>query len=298
MHSTASIIAWPKKTGEMINAAVDSRRWNDFVFRPGDIVISTWMKSGTTLAQQIVAQLIFNGDPAIFGQALSPWIDFRHTPEAVQVAERQSHRRFMKTHLPVNALVFSPKAKYIYIGRDARDVAWSLHHHSLSITPAVRAAEAAHGMEFPKPDPDIRRHYHDFLDGCAQPWPFWPHVQGWWDIRHLPNVLLLHFARLTANLPQEIRRIATFLEMPIDESQFDTIVANCGLEHMRRVAAEDALLNFAFEKGAQTFFHKGTNGRWKDVLSAEDVAKSDEIAAKNLSADCAHWLKTGNRCAE
>ena len=35
---------------------------------------------------------------------------------------KQKNRRFLKTHLPVDALVFSPKAKYIYIGRDGRDV--------------------------------------------------------------------------------------------------------------------------------------------------------------------------------
>ena len=39
------------------------------------------------------------------------------------------HRRFVKTHLPVDALVFSPKAKYLYIGRDGRDALWSLYNH-------------------------------------------------------------------------------------------------------------------------------------------------------------------------
>ena len=43
--------------------------------------------------------------------------------------EAQTHRRFVKTHLPVDALVYSPKAKYIYIGRDGRDVLWSLYNH-------------------------------------------------------------------------------------------------------------------------------------------------------------------------
>lgn len=43
--------------------------------------------------------------------------------------EAQTHRRFLKTHLPVDALVFSGQAKYIYIGRDTRDVMWSMHNH-------------------------------------------------------------------------------------------------------------------------------------------------------------------------
>src|SRR5215472_8632694 len=119
-------IAWPRKRREILNAFLDSRRWNDFEFRGDDIVIASWAKSGTTLTQQIVAQLIFNGAEDVYGQQLSPWIDFQAAP-ADQVlaaaASAQTHRRFLKTHLPIDALVFSPHAKYIYVGRDARDVA-------------------------------------------------------------------------------------------------------------------------------------------------------------------------------
>lgn len=37
---------------------------------------------------------------------------------------------------------------------------------------------------------------------------FWSHVRGWWDIRELPNLLLVHFNDLKADLPREIRRVA------------------------------------------------------------------------------------------
>ena len=62
---------------------------------------------------------------------MSPWLDLRVPPKDVKlpVVEAQTHRRFLKTHLPVDALVFSPKAKYIYIGRDGRDVVWSMYNH-------------------------------------------------------------------------------------------------------------------------------------------------------------------------
>ena len=41
----------------------------------------------------------------------------------------QAHRRFLETHLPDHALVFSDKAKYTDIGRDGRDVVWSMYNH-------------------------------------------------------------------------------------------------------------------------------------------------------------------------
>ena len=72
----------------------------------------------------MIAQMMFGGDPELAVAEMSPWLDLRVPPKQVKLpeVEAQTHRRFMKTHLPVDALVFSPQAKYIYIGRDARDV--------------------------------------------------------------------------------------------------------------------------------------------------------------------------------
>ena len=98
MSSPTATMASPKKTREILNYALDSKRWNGFQFRDDDIVIGTWSKSGTTLTQQIVAQLIFNGDDHSFGFEIAPWIDFRLAPagEAVAMAEAQRHRRCLE----------------------------------------------------------------------------------------------------------------------------------------------------------------------------------------------------------
>ena len=61
---------------------------------------------------------------------MSPWLDIRIAQaETLAAVEAQTHRRFLKTHRPVEALVFSPQAKYLYIGRDGRDVVWSMYNH-------------------------------------------------------------------------------------------------------------------------------------------------------------------------
>ena len=54
-------IAWPRKTRELRTQLFDSSVWNEFRFRPDDVVIATYGKAGTTWTQQIVAQLIFGG---------------------------------------------------------------------------------------------------------------------------------------------------------------------------------------------------------------------------------------------
>ena len=72
--------------------------------------------------QQIVGQLIFGGDPNIAAAEMSPRLDLRVPPKGVGVKlpalEAQRHGRSIKTHPPVDALVFSPPAN-IYVARDA-----------------------------------------------------------------------------------------------------------------------------------------------------------------------------------
>lgn len=117
-------VAWPTKTRELHNHHFDSTIWNEFQFRDDDIVIATYAKSGTTWVQQIVAQLLFGGNPDLAVAEMSPWLDLRVPPKAVKLplVAAQAGRRFLKTHLPVDALVYSPRAKYLYIGRDGRIV--------------------------------------------------------------------------------------------------------------------------------------------------------------------------------
>ena len=119
-------IQWPVKKRELCHSHFDSTIWNNFPFRDDDIFIATYAKSGTTWIQQIVSQLLFNGQTGLNVEQMSPWMDFRLPPEEVKMAliAEQKHRRFLKTHLPLDALVYSPKAKYLYIARDGRDVLW------------------------------------------------------------------------------------------------------------------------------------------------------------------------------
>ncbi len=52
-------------------------------------------------------------------------------------------------------------------------------------------------------------------------------MRSWWEVRRLPNVLMVHYADLKADLPSQMRRIAEFLEISVDEAQWDTIVEHC-----------------------------------------------------------------------
>ncbi|MGZ5863350.1 MAG: sulfotransferase domain-containing protein [Methyloceanibacter sp.] len=291
-------IPWPRKTRELHNHHFDSTIWNDFAFRDDDIVIATYGKSGTTWLQQIVSQLLFDGAEGLEVARMSPWLDLRVPPKEVKLAavEAQTHRRFIKTHLPVDALVFSPRAKYLYIGRDGRDVIWSMYNHHVNANEdwyrALNESPGRVGPPIPKPPKDIRQYFREWLEGDGYPfWPYFENVRSWWEVRDLPNVLMLHFADLKRDMEGGIRTIASFLEVDVDEARLPAIIEHCSFDYMKKNATKSVPLGGAFwEGGAETFIHRGTNGRWRDVLTSEDCAAYEAKTRAELGEGCAKWL--------
>lgn len=292
---------WPKKTQEFCNHHFDSTIWNHFRFRDDDIVIATYAKSGTTWVQQIVAQLLFNGRADLDVAQMSPWLDLRFPSKEIKLAnlEAQSHRRFLKTHLPVDALVVSPNAKYVYIGRDGRDVVWSLYNHHLTANAewykALNDTPGLVGRRMAPPRTPVAEYYREWLERDGHPfWPFWKSVESWWAIRHLPNVRVVHFENLKNDLPGQIRSLASFLDLPIDESRWEMILLHSSFDYMKKHATKTVPLGGAFwDGGSQTFIHKGTNGRWRQVLTPEESAVYERTAVESVGTECARWLATG-----
>ena len=292
----------PKKEREFQNHHFDSTIWNDFQFRDDDIFVATYGKSGTTWVQQIISQLLFDGEEGIETAEMSPWVDLRVPPKEVKLPalEAQTHRRFLKTHLPVDALVFSEKAKYVYIGRDGRDVVWSMYNHHANANQAwydaLNETPGLVGPPIDRPNESIVEYFAEWLEQDGYPWyPFWENIRSWWAIRDLPNVHLMHFVNLKDDMPGEMRKLAAFLDIPINEEKWDDIVEHCTFDYMKAHATKSVPLGGAFwDGGAQTFIHKGTNGRWRDVLSTEIVSAYEQRAKTELGEECADWLASGD----
>jgi aryl sulfotransferase len=287
---------------EFHNCLMDSTRWDEFKFREGDAVIGTWAKSGTTWMQQIVSQLVFQGADGLAAMDIAPWLDMRCMPldEIMTGLEAQTHRRFVKTHLPADALRMSPQARYIYVARDGRDVVWSWYNHLMKMTDGfydmINNTPGRVGPPLLRPATDIVSFFHEWLDEDGGPMgPYWPHIQGWWDIRERPNVLLVHFGSLKADMESEIRRIADFLDIEIDEAKWPAIVEHCSFDYMKTNGDKLSSMGADLFQGGLTksFINKGTNGRWRDMLSDDDIRKYESVAGSRLTPDCAHWLTTG-----
>jgi aryl sulfotransferase len=301
--------ALPRRLRVYQHHHVDSMRWDDFKPRNDDIIITTAYKAGTTWMQTIVGNLIFWDsklpEPI---RELSPWIDLRLIPkeEIDKKLEAQTHRRFVKTHLTLEAIPYFPEVKYIYVGRDGRDVFMSFWNHYKSYKPEFlyivnNTPGRVGGPLLPCPE-DIYELWRNWISKGWFEWeedgyPFgsiFQHVQTWWDFRHLPNILFVHFNDLLRNLEGEMRRVAEFLEIEVDESAWPSLIEEATFATMKKRAEDVSLMrDEIFTGGAQQFIYKGTNGRWRDVLNEDDVRLYEQVVEKRLSPECARWFEQG-----
>jgi aryl sulfotransferase len=284
---------------------LDSTRWHHFVQRDDDIVVATSYKSGTTWVQAILAHLILGTQSIPNIDTLSPWLDLRETAldDVLALLEAQQHRRFIKTHLALDGLPFYPQVKYIVVGRDPRDVFMSFWNHLTTYADAQPEAADAPPRDRPPAPPapqDIHEFWREWITRGTFEWetegyPYWGnlhHTKTWWPYRTRDNVLFVHYNDLLADLGGEIRRIVRFLDMQRSDEQLAEVAHAVTFSTMKQNAAQ--LLPGAetgWKGGARTFVFKGTNGRWKDVLSQDELALCTEALARVLTPECAAWLQ-------
>ena len=295
----------------------DSRRWNLFEPRDGDIVVATFAKCGTTWTQRIVDLLVFQSpDVRAFGE-ISPWLDatiFNSIDDDLATLKAQTHRRYVKSHLPFDALPVWDTVKYIHVGRDGRDARLSWQNHQQGFTPEFGARIAAQAMALaaergapagpPPRAPENPRDYllqwFDELEGALDaPGPslgsdFFSFEMTYWRERHRPNLLLVHYNDMKEDLPGEMRRIADFLGIATPDPLMSSLVEAARFETMKRDG--DALfpkLKQAFDRGADRFLNQGRSGRWRGILKPEDVARYDAIVRRSAPPGLARWLEGG-----
>lgn len=296
-----------RPTNRYTNFLMDSARWDAVRLRDGDIIISTPAKSGTTWTQMICALLIFQSDrlPRPLGE-MSVWpeaLTYR-LDDMVAELESQSHRRFMKTHLPLDGLPFDERVTYVVVGRDPRDVAISWDYHASNVdfekVMAMRAAalgpdDQAFGDPPQPPPASPRERFRAWMDSTEQPVglrPLFEHLSSFWAVRELPNVVLLHFADLQADLEGRMRMLAARLRIDVPAERWPELVRAATFDGMRQRAAELAPEAEIWHDPSR-FFHRGTSGQWRDVLDADDLRRYQEVVAEVADPEVAAWVHRG-----
>jgi aryl sulfotransferase len=275
--------------------------------------------------QMICALLIFQTPdlPMPLGK-LSPWLDWLVTPrdQVFAMLEAQEHRRFIKTHTPLDGLPLDPRATYIVLGRHPLDMAVSLYHQGSNINrDRMRELTGRIGLEEDRPV-SARPPLHDWLVSwiAAQnepseqldslPGVLW-HLSDAWSRRTspartdldpadpgdpgdpaggIPAVLLVHYDDLSADLDGEMRRIAGLLGISVPPHVWPSLVRAATFDAMRIRATAHAPDPAGVLKDPAAFFRRGYSGAGREALSSAEIERYYARAAGLAPRDLLAWL--------
>ena len=279
----------------------DSGRWTGFPFRDGDVVVSTRSKHGTTWVQAICLMLILGTPdlPAPLGE-LSPWLDWRVVPrdEVWAALAAQRHRRVIKTHTPLDGVPIDSRVTYVVVARHPLDAAVSLYHQGDNIDRTrLRALTGAVAPTGDGPRPPADEWLRGWIGQDAAPRAeldslagvMW-HVGDAWARRHEPNVVLLHYEDLSADIDAEMRRLSHRLRVDVPGPVWPALVAAAGFESMRTRASELAPDPMGVLRDHRRFFRRGTSGEGRALLEPADLAAYRDRVAALAPADLLAWL--------
>jgi hypothetical protein len=230
--------------------------------------------------------------------------------EIVELLDAQTHRRFIKTHTPLDGLPRDERVTYVCVARDPRDAALSMEDHmaNMDLGKVLVARERAVGLEDVDPaslggppiaDP-VDRFWH-WVDGDGGHEERSPglasvleHHRTFWDRRNEPNVALFHYADLKADLDGQLRRLAGVLRIDVPEDRWPALVDAATFERMKANAdllAPDTTHGIWVDNAK--FFRKGQSGRWRDIVSDEDQPRYDARVAELVDPELAQWAHHG-----
>jgi hypothetical protein len=115
------------------------------------------------------------------------------------------------------------------------------------------------------------------------------HLSDAWARRGEPNVLLIHYDDLSADLAGQMRGLARRLDIQVPETGWPALVQAATFSSMRahsgRVVPSPAVL-----RSTEAFFRRGTSGNGAEVLTLAALEHYYARAAELAPADMLRWL--------
>lgn len=277
----------------------DNDRWAGFAHRPGDIVISTRSKCGTTWLQMICALLVFRRPdlPAPLPE-ISPWLDWGVEPPgaAARRLAAQEHRRIIKTHSPLDGMPLDRRVTYVVAGRDPLDVGVSLHHHHANIDRA-RMDQLRGRPTDTHPTLPLDAWMQRWIAGEERPVDqldslpgLVHHVTDAWDRQDSLDVVLVHYRDLVDDLEGQMRVLSHRLDLPVPEDAWPALVEAARFDAMRARAEVLAPDPVGILRDKDRFFRSGRPGEGRALLGPDDLDRYRRRLAELARPEVRAWL--------
>jgi hypothetical protein len=235
---------------------------------------------------------------------LSPWLDWLITPQDEVYARlaAQDHRRFIKSHTPLDGLPADPRATFIVTGRHPLDMAVSLYHQGDNLN-RERMAELT-GQAAPVPNAGGRPPLHEWLltwidrevdprDSLdSLPGVLW-HASDAWNRRASQDVVLVHYDDLVRDLGGAMHRLAERLGIVVPADTWPDLIDAATFTQMKAKAASLAPGASGILKSQAAFFRRGSSGEGTETLSAGELERYYQRASEMAPPAVLSWLHRG-----
>ena len=279
-------------------ALSDPDRWAIWTPRPGDILVCTPPRSGTTWTQTMLVMLL-NGGSDLHGKVpdLSPWIDASIGTPAEKVRKTlaaQEGRRVVKTHVPADGFPVWEGVTVISVYRHPLDVFFSRRKHI-----ANRAnVPPDHPMALPLPES-----FRFFLDSEAPSDDFdrdnlammTTHFRETACSGRLPDLKLFHYSHMVRDGQRTVAELARAADIDADASLVAEVAEATAFGAMKAKAAKyTPYAGSGLWKSDASFFDSASSRKWEGKLSEEELSLFDERLAELLPDDRARaWFESG-----
>ncbi|MFT4304824.1 MAG: sulfotransferase domain-containing protein [Candidatus Woesearchaeota archaeon] len=292
---------------KVYNNFMDSTRWERIVqFFENDIVVGSHMKAGTTLLQAIIGYILYEELNQSYDckteeipiSDISPFVDLIHRREneVKELLDNQNHRRFMKTHLPFNALPYSQdeSVKYIYVVRNFLDIFMSAYDKYAfnAKDEFFEALNSVPGIESKIIKPTSINQFYNYMaanDWGFPGWSYFDNVKTWFDNKQKDNVMIVHYDDLVNQRRNKIKEISEYLGVNLEEKIIDYIAKITSFEYMQK-HGQNATPDKNLWKDPNKFYNKGVNGRWKEVLSPSQIRLYDLCSRIRLGTELSDYV--------
>ncbi len=243
-----------------------------------DVIVCTYAKSGTNWMMQIVEQIAYRGRadfehihdlvpwpdaPMFDGLSLDDPSGAEHSPTGL---------RAVKTHLDADFVPYNTDAKYVVVLRDPKDVLVSSHFFAYETIGRITGV------------PPVDKWVEMFLDNQFPfgPWP--EHVASYWRWRERPNVLIVSFGEMKANLDDVVSRVAALMGVALSPEEHAAVVERSGFAYMKAHETQFAPPTpFGGINTNGTMIRQGKRGGSSELLTVEQQRQIDEMMQSSLS---------------
>ncbi|XP_076438737.1 sulfotransferase 1B1-like [Babylonia areolata] len=246
----------------------------DAVIRDDDIIMTGYGKSGSHWHFEIISMLQRGSAGYVKGDKATAMMDRLTKPELDQLASP----RVLNTHMPFSRLptqVFEKKTKVVYLLRNPKDVAVSMHNHMRDWT----------AMGYPGSWPDFLQLFL-YTGVWGNIW--FDLVRDWekeMETRPDVPVFLGVYEEAIKDPVGHVKRLNDFLGLGRSDELCRDIAEACSFRNLKEAYNTVKVNTFPaiWREGSPGFFRKGKVGDWVNWFTEEQNQEFDKVYKEKMA---------------